>query len=263
MKNKRIANQTWTRNKLTKIKDAIIQQRETKHRGDFIARKSKKWQQISLKKSIELSEVKGNFSAEMSCYVYRYSAKTSVQDLPLLLPSVRFRKSLPCQRRNFCPEVKRMGVVKFFHMISEEFELYPLILYLWPFVTTLGIRISSLEFVKRTNKFLEPQPQFDHRPSDTLQDTFPWRWTSLTASMWPPTSTTNVPNWLSLAPKHTGFEFSLRQGRSAIKIGNTGEILKTNVVRLFQLQMVRVKVVVVSQESTVPRNCSAKKAVIP
>lgn len=263
MKNKRIANQNRTRNKLTKIKDAIIQQWEMKHwGGDFIAWKSKKWQQLSLQKGIELSEVKGNFSGEMSCYVYRYRAKTSVQDLPLLSPSWRFRKSLPCQRRNSCPEVRRMGVVKFFHMISGEVELYPSILYLWPPYSTLGIKIALVEFVKSTIKSVRPQPQFDHRSFDTLQDTWPWRWTSLTASIWPPTSTKNVPKLLPLAPKHTGFEFNFRQGRSAIKIENTGKILKTHVILWFQLDKVRIEALVVSQESTTPRNRS-KKVVLP
>ena len=180
-----------------------------------------------------------------------------MQDVPSLLPSPVPTKSLLCQRRNFCLEVKRIGVAKFFHMISEEFELYPSILYLWPLSSTLGIRISLLEFVKSTIKFLVPQPQFDHRPFDTLQDTFPWRWTSLTASIWPLTSTINEPNLLSLAPKHTGFEFSLRHRRSAInKNGNTGKILKNHVILLFQLETVGVKAVIVPQESTIPRNCS-------
>ena len=217
-----------------------------------------------LKKSIELSEVKRNLSVEeVLFYVYRYSAKTSVQDVPSWLDSSLSLKSMPCQRRNSCPEVRRMGFVKFFHMISGDFDLYPSILYLyWP-PSTLGIRISSVEFVKNTIKFLVPQPQFDHWFIDTLQDTFPWRWTSLTASMWPSTSTTNPPDWLSLAPKHTGFEFSLRQGRSAInKIANTGKILKTHVVRWFQLQTVWVMLVVISQESRIPRNPSKEVGIL-
>ena len=85
---------------------------------------------ISLQKSTELSKVKGNFSAERSCYVYRYSAKTSVQDVPLLPPSLMSSKSLLNQRRNSCPEVRPTGVVKFFHMISGEVESYPSIVYL-------------------------------------------------------------------------------------------------------------------------------------
>ena len=154
--------------------------------------------------------------------------------MPLLLDSLWSIKSAPCQRRNSCPEERRMGLEKSFHMISEEFELYPSILYLNAPPSNLGIRIWSVEFVKNTDKVLRPQPQFDHRPFDTLQDTCPWKWISLTASIWPPTSTTNAPNWLSLAAKHTGFEFSLRHGRSAIKqIANSrGQILKTHVVRL-------------------------------
>ena len=144
---------------------------------------------------------------------------------------------MPCQRRNSCPEVRRMGFVKSFHMISVESELDPFILYLYLRSSTLGIRTSLVAFVKNTLKSSLPQPQFDQRPLDTLQDTWPWRWTSLTASMWPSTSATNPPNWSSLAPKHTGFEFSLRQGRSANnKIADTGEIFKTHSVRWFQLQ---------------------------
>ena len=50
-----------------------------------------------------------------------------------------------------------------------------------------------------------------------LQVTCPDRWTSLTAWIEPPTSTWNRPNWLSLAPKHTGAEFDFRQGTSVIE----------------------------------------------
>ena len=163
-----------------------------------------------------------------------------MQDVPSLSISLWFIKSAPCQRRNSCPEVRRMGLEKSFHMISKEFDWYPSILYLNAPPFNLGIRISSVEFVKNTSKlFALPQPQFDHRPRDTSQDTCQWRWISLTASIWPPTSTTNAPNWLSLAP-NTGFEFSLRHGRSAInqKANSTGEILKTHVVRLGYNQLV-------------------------
>ena len=175
-----------------------------------------------LKKVIELKAMwKAISLPKRPCYVYRYSAKTSVQDVPLLFDSSLSNKSMPCQRRNSCPEVRRIGFVKSFHMTSGDFDLYPSILYLTLPPSTLGIRISSVEFVKNTIRFSAPQPQLDHLPTDTSQDTCPWRWTSLTASMRPSTSTTNPPNWLSLAPKHTGFEFSLRQGRSAInKIAN-------------------------------------------
>ena len=50
--------------------------------------------------------------------------------------------------------------------------------------------------------------------------------------MWPSTSATNQPDWLSLVPKHIGFEFSRRQGRSETTKLQTvqGKILKTNVV---------------------------------
>ena len=49
------------------------------------------------------------------------------------------------------------------------------------------------------------------------QVTCPDRWTSLTAWIEPPTSTWNWPNWLSLAPKHTGAKFNFRQGDSVGK----------------------------------------------
>ena len=70
--------------------------------------------------------------------------------MPSLLDSPWSIKSALCQRRNSCPEVRRMGLEKSFHMISEEFELYPSILYLNAPPSNLGIRISSVEFVKKT-----------------------------------------------------------------------------------------------------------------
>lgn len=45
-----------------------------------------------------------------------------------------------------------------------------------------------------------------------MPNTGPLIWTTLTASIKPPTSTWNLPNWSSLAPKHTRPEISFRQG---------------------------------------------------
>ena len=159
-----------------------------------------------------------------------------MQDLPSLLDSLHVRLT-PSGPWNPCHAKDATLAQKW-----EEWDLwnlYPSIRYVKSPSSTLGIRISSVEFVKNTNKVLPPQSQFDHQPFDTLQDTCPWRWISLTASIWPLPSTINAPNWLSLAPKHTGFEFSLRHGRSAINqmTNGTGEILKTH-GRPFRLQLV-------------------------
>ena len=61
---------------------------------------------------------------------------------------------------------------------------------------------------------LYQQPQLDEGGDNIPQLTQPLTWISLTASTNPPTSTLNLPNWSSFAPKHTGAVFSLRHGAS-------------------------------------------------
>ena len=73
--------------------------------------------------------------------------------------------------------------------------------------------------VKKTNMIFSfsLHPHLLQKFAYREQLTSPDKWTSLTASIEPPTSTRNRPNWLSLAPKHTGAEFNLRQGSVRIR----------------------------------------------
>ena len=85
------------------------------------------------------------------------------------------------------------------------------------------------------------QPLFTSR---RLQVTCPDRWTSLTAWRKPPTSTWNRPNWLSLAPKHTGAEFNFRQGVSVrtwktLKKNNSKETGQSKSIRRCDCLLVR------------------------
>ena len=76
------------------------------------------------------------------------------------------------------------------------------------------------------------------------QVTCPDKWTSLTAWIDAPTSTWNRPNWLSLAPKHTGAEFNFRQRVSirtwkTLKKNNSKETGLSKSIRGYDCLLVR------------------------
>ena len=143
-----------------------------------------------------------------------YIAYTSAHVVPSLSCSFWFCKSSLYQIRSSWPDVSSRGFFKPLKTISLEFALYPGRLYHVCSSGKSGSRMTSFDVVIIVPSALYQQPQLDEGGDNIPQLTQPLTWISLTASTNPPTSTLNLPNWSSFAPKHTGAVFSLRHGAS-------------------------------------------------